>query len=499
MFNDHETCYRAFEMGDARFDGHVYAGIMTTGIYCRPICATRTPRRKNVEFFASAAAAQKAGYHPCLRCRPELSPAPGAHAGLPGVVARAFALIAEGALDSDGLSSLARRLAVSERWLRRLCIEHLGAPPHEIAQTRRVLFAKQLLHDTCLSMADVAMASGFGSIRRFNSTFQSLFSKPPHMLRREWVNGVERGEGNWIKIHLGFRPPLDWNYFLDFHRARAISGVECVDGACYRRVIRIDDQIGVVAIELGDGNHLRATIRFPLVTALPNIVQRLRNAFDLDADPMMIREHLIADPTLQHHVRARPGLRVAGNWDSFELAVRAVLGQQISVAAARKLAGRLVERWGDSSGIEDEPELRFAFPTPAQLADVDVTSLGMPGRRGAAISRLAQAVLTNPDFLKRDSTLEEGLSRLKALPGFGDWTSHYVAMRAMREPDAFPASDIGLLRSLEDEDGHRPTPDELTARSEPWRPWRAYAAQYLWAHSENLVGKSNSDFSVRGE
>ncbi len=498
MLNDHETCYRAIETGDARFDGRVYTGVKTTGIYCRPVCPARTPGRRNVEFFASAAAAQNAGYRPCLRCRPELSPAPGVRAGPPDVVIRALALIAEGALDDDGLPDLARRLAISERQLRRLCIEHLGAPPHKIAQTRRVLFAKQLLHDTRLSMADVAMASGFGSIRRFNSTFQSLFGKPPRMLRREWIKDREQGDGNWIEIRLGFRPPFDWNFFLDFYRARAIPGVEYVDGDCYRRVIRIDDQIGLTAIRLGNGDYLCAAIRFPIVTALPHIVQRLRNAFDLDADPMMIREHLSADRVLQRYVRARPGLRVAGVWDPFEQAVRAVLGQQVSVAAARKLAARLAERWGDSIEIEDEPELRFAFPTPAQLVNADVASLGMPRKRGAAVSALAQAVLADPDFLKRGATLEDGLSRLKALPGFGEWTAHYIAMRAMREPDAFPASDVGLLRALEDKNGHRPTANELTARSEPWRPWRAYAAQYLWAHDVDSGDLTHANSASRG-
>ena len=485
MLNDHEACYRAIETGDTRFDGRVYTGVKTTGIYCRPICPARTPRRKNVEFFPSAAAAQGAGYRPCLRCRPELSPAPGVLAGPPDVVVRALGLIAEGALDNDDLPALAARLAISERQLRRLFIEHLGAAPQKIAHTRRVLFAKQLLHDTQLSMTDVAMASGFGSIRRFNSTFQSLFGKAPRMLRRERVKERRRNgknhDGNWIEIRLGFRPPLDWDFFLDFHRARTVPGVECVDGECYRRVIKINDRTGLVEVRPGHGNYLRVAIRYPDVTVLPNIVQRLRNAFDLDADPNTIQEHLASDRVLNRYISARPGLRVAGNWDPFEQAVRTILGQQISVTAARKLAGRLVERWGDPIDIEDEHDLRFAFPTPTQLANADVASLGMPGRRGAAVSTLAQAVIADPDFLKRSATLEDGLNRLKALPGFGEWTAQYIAMRAMREPDAFPASDVGLLRALEDKNGRRPTAAELTERSEPWRPWRAYAAQYLWA------------------
>ena len=484
MLQDHEACYRAIETSDTRFDGRLFTGVKSTGIYCRPICPARTPRRKNVEFFPSAAAAQGCGYRPCLRCRPELSPAPGPLAGPPDVVVRALKLIAEGTLDDGALPELAERLAISERQLRRLFIEHLGASPLKIAQTRRVLFAKQLLHDTTLSMADVAMASGFGSIRRFNATFNVLFGKSPRALRREPLhnkNSGKRHKGDWIEIRLGFRPPLDWEFFLSFYRARAVSGVEAVEGDCYRRVIKLDDDVGVVEIRPGRGNHLLAAIRFPNVSVLRKIVQRLRHAFDLDADPAMITQHLGADKILRRFIARHPGLRVAGNWDPFEQAVRAVLGQQISVTAARNLAARLAERWGEAVQFDDDDVLRFAFPTAAQLAQADVAALGMPRRRGAAVSTLAKAVLADPDFLSGGPSLDDVLGRLTALPGFGDWTANYVAMRAMREPDAFPAGDIGLQRALTDGNGCRPTPVQLLQRAEHWRPWRAYAAQYLWA------------------
>ena len=318
MFQDHEACYRAIETGDPRFDGRVFTGVKSTGIYCRPVCPARTPRRKNVEFFPSAAAAQDSGYRPCLRCRPELSPASGIHSGIPDIVIRALAFIAEGALDDDGLPELAARLAISERQLRRMFNQHLGASPLKIAQTRRVLFAKQLLHDTTLSMADVAMASGFGSIRRFNATFNALFGKSPRALRRDPPkdnNSSNRRDGNWIELRLAFRPPLDWNFFLDFYRARSVAGVETIQGDRYLRVIKLDEDVGLVEIRPGRGNYLLAGIRFPNVSALPRIVRRLRHAFDLDADPALIRQHLSTDLFLNRIIDARPGLRVAGNWD----------------------------------------------------------------------------------------------------------------------------------------------------------------------------------------
>ncbi|MCZ6770423.1 MAG: helix-turn-helix domain-containing protein [Proteobacteria bacterium] len=485
MLNDHEACYRVIETGDSRFDGRIYTGVKTTGIYCRPVCPARTPSRRNVEFFPSAAAAQNAGYRPCLRCRPELSPAPGNTGEFPDVVTRALNLITDGAFDEDGIPALAVRIGISERQLRRLFIEHLGASPLKIIQTRRVLFAKQLLHDTKLSMAEVAMAAGFGSIRRFNATFTTLFGRPPRSLRRETTrrgaHARSHHDGNWIELRLGFRPPLDWDFFLSFYRARAIPGLETIVDECYRRVIALNGGVGQIEVRPGGADYLIGAIRFDDVTALPAIVCRMRNAFDLDADPLLINQHLASDRVLRDAVAARPGLRVVGNWDPFEQAVRAVLGQQISVTAARNLAGRLVARWGEPVTIDGEEELRFAFPTPARLADADIASLGMPRRRGAAVSALAKAVLANADFLNRGASLNENLRRLEGLPGFGKWTANYIAMRAMREPDAFPASDIGLLRALAQKDGRRPTPDEALARAERWRPWRAYAAQHLWA------------------
>jgi 3-methyladenine DNA glycosylase/8-oxoguanine DNA glycosylase len=282
-----------------------------------------------------------------------------------------------------------------------------------------------------------------------------------------------------LRFELPYRPPLDWDFFLAFHRARALPGVECVSGDCYARVARVGERIVTVAVSPARGARLAVALTPPDEALIAPLTPLLRRAFDLDADPAAIAAHLARDPLLRPRLERRPGLRVAGSVDAFEQAVRAILGQQISVAAARDLGGRLVARWG--TPVTGQPELTHAFPTAAVLADADVASLGMPRRRGAAVSTLARAVLGDPGLLERGASLEQSIARLTALPGFGPWTAHYVAMRALREPDAFPAGDVGLLRAHAGGAGPRPTPAALSAHAERWRPWRAYAAQHRWA------------------
>ena len=482
MDMDFEACRRAFLTRDPRFDGRIFAGVKTTGIYCRPVCPARTPKAENMTFFPTAAAAQEAGFRPCLRCRPESSPDLGAWRGTSNTVSRALSLIEGGALDAGDVDGLAGRLGVGERQLRRLFKQHLGASPVAVAQTRRVLLAKQLIHETRLPMAEVALASGFGSVRRFNETFQQLFGRPPGVLRRSHAPDMTAAAGG-ITVRLPYRAPYDWDAIIGFLAARAIPGVEVVTPKRYARTLAVDGARGVVIVTPGAGDFLVAEIRFPKVQALPAVIARIRRVFDLAADPALIGAHLSQDPQLAPLVAARPGLRAPGAWDGFELAVRAILGQQITVTAARGLAAKLVAAYGDP--IDDPAAqalgLSRVFPGPDRLVGQDIAALGMPRSRGAALEALARTVAADPTIFTPRADLESAMKALTALPGVGEWTAQYIALRELREPDAFPHADIGLMRALTDAEGRRPTPQELLALSQAWRPWRAYAAQHLWA------------------
>ena len=482
MDMDDDACYRALSTRDARFDGRLFVGVKTTGIYCRPICPARTPKRENVRFFPSAAAAQSAGFRPCLRCRPETSPDLAAWRGASNTVARALSLIEEGALDDADVEGLADRLGVGERQLRRLFRKHLGASPVAVAQTRRVLLAKQLIHETRLPMAQVALAAGFGSVRRFNETFQQLYARPPASLRRLGGPDQPVSHGEAVLLTLPYQPPYDWDAMLAFLRLRAIPGVEREDAGRYERTLAIGGAAGVIRVEPAAKSRLAVSVRFPRISALPTIIARVRRVFDLAADPVAIANHLGQDPALAPLVAARPGLRVPGAWDGFELAIRAILGQQITVTAARGLAAKLVAAHGERlpEGLAAEG-LTHVFPSPQRLLGADFAALGMPKARAAALKAMTEAVAADPLIFGPRRSLEDAVSALKALPGIGEWTAQYIAMRELREPDAFPAADIGLMRALADETGRRPSPAELSARAEAWRPWRAYAALHLWS------------------
>jgi AraC family transcriptional regulator of adaptative response / DNA-3-methyladenine glycosylase II len=481
MDMDATACYRAISTRDARFDGRLFVAVKTTGIYCRPICPARTPKFENVSFYASAAAAQEAGFRPCLRCRPETSPDLAFWRGTSNTVSRALALIEAGGLDEADVERLANRLGVGARQLRRLFRQHVGASPIAVAQTRRILLAKQLIHETSLPMAEVALASGFQSVRRFNETFLQMFGRSPATLRR--IRDKARREAGSLSVRLAYRPPYDWDAMLSFLRARAIPGVEVVSENVYRRTITIGGNVGVISVAPADKNRVNVSVRFPDMAALPQIIARVRRVFDLAADPDMIGAHLSLDPVLAPLVAARPGLRVPGAWDGFELAVRAIFGQQITVPAATKLLGKLVEAHGAllPAATRDVEGLSHLFPPPARLAMVDLAALGMPKARAIAVNSLAQAICADPAIFSRGASLEEAITKLRSLPGIGEWTAQYIAMRELREPDAFPAADIGLLRAMATADGRRPSPSELLTRAERWRPWRAYAALHLWA------------------
>ncbi|CAB3738386.1 DNA-3-methyladenine glycosylase 2 [Achromobacter denitrificans] len=476
---NHDACYSAIQVRDARYDGRFFTAVKTTGIYCRPVCPARTPLSRNVTFYATAAAAQEAGYHPCLRCRPETAPELGPGHELPAGVARALQLIELGALDEEGVDALARRLGVGERQLRRQFRQHLGASPVAVAQTRRVLLAKQLIHETRLPMAEVAFASGFGSIRRFNEIFHHLFGRAPGELRRSEKPELPAGSDGEIKLLLRYRPPYDWESMLAFLRLRAIPGVERVTDDTYARAISLDGHQGTVTLRPGTGNALQAIVRFPRLQALPAIIARLRRVFDLASDPVAIAAQFSRDPVMTALIQARPGLRVPGAWDGFELALRAVLGQQITVAAAVRLAGKLVAAHGAPLARPDG-ELTHVFPEPEVVAAAELASLGMPRSRAATLSAVAAAAVADKHLFDAGGDLAESVLRLRAIRGVGEWTAQYIALRQLREPDAFPSADIGLIRAMERLESRAYTPAQLLARAEAWRPWRAYAAQHLW-------------------
>jgi AraC family transcriptional regulator, regulatory protein of adaptative response / DNA-3-methyladenine glycosylase II len=462
-----QTCERARLSRDPRFDGRFFIGVTSTGIYCRPICPAPSPKERNVRYYPSAAAAGDAGFRPCLRCRPEASPGTPAWVGSSTTVSRALRLIDEDGLSDTSLEALAERLGIGSRQLRRLFLKHLGATPVAVVQTRRLHFAKTLIDQTDLPFTQAALAAGFGSIRRFNASFRTLYGRTPGELRQlARRSGGSRAEN--YRFQLSFRPPFDWDRLLGFLAPRAIPGVEIVDASSYRRTISLQGKRGTIEVRLG--RALELSIDFPDVRALILIVDRVRRLFDLRADPSEIHAQLTRDPLL---AGLRPGLRVPGAWDGFELAVRAILGQQVSVKGATTLAGRLVQTFGHP--MDGGPGLTHVFPRPERLADADYSSIGLPAARAEAIRQLASAVARNELVFSGAAEPAHFIERFKKLPGIGEWTAQYVAMRALGDPDAFPAADLGLLRAA----GFA-KPKQLEERADRWRPWRAYAAMHLW-------------------
>ena len=493
VLND-EICERARLARDARFDGRFYIGVVTTGIYCRPICPVRQPHARNVRYFPSAAAASEAGLRPCLRCRPEASPGTPAWLGTQATVSRALRLIADGALDDGDVDALAERLGIGARHLARLFNRHLGAPPRAVAQTRRLLFAKKLIDETDLTMAAVAGAAGFGSVRRFNAVFRASYNRAPGDLRR---TARHRDTSDGMRLRLAFRPPYDWPSIVSFLALRAIPGVERVTPECYARTIAVDGARGVIEVRpVPDAAQLELRVDCSEPGALIRIVERARRVFDLGADPAEIAGHLGRDAALAPLVAARPGLRLPGARDGFELALRAILGQQVTVKGASTLAGRLVAAYGEA--IEDAGDgLTHLFPTPEAVADADVATIGLPGARARAIQGLARAVVDGRVGFDAALGLDRLASELVALDGIGAWTAQYIAMRAGGEPDAFPATDLGLLRSAA-RIGLADGAKALAARAEAWRPWRGYAAMHLWRGEADAPAKPRQETRIKG-
>ncbi len=477
-----DVCYRALESRDPRFDGRFFIAVLTTGIYCRPVCSARTPRRRNVRFYASAAAAAEAGFRPCRRCRPESAPGTAAWRGTGAPVGRALQLIGEGALDDAGVPELAERVGLGERQLRRLFVRHLGASPQSVAATRRTHLAKKLLDETELPITEIAFASGFSSVRRFNDSMRRAFQAAPRELRRG-ARGSREGSAE-IVLRLAFRAPLDWRGLLAFLAPRAIPGVEEVCGPVYRRSVRHGDEAGVIRVELDrDARALRLCAPGSLARSIGVLSARARRLFDLDADPHAIALHLRKDPLLRTCLGRRRGLRVPGSWEGFEVAVRAILGQQVSVAGATTLAGRLVERLGEPLCADAERgSITRTFPRAERLAEAGrgaLAGIGLTRARAAALAGLSEAVARGR--LRLDGRGDPGAVReaLLALPGVGPWTASYIALRS-GDPDAFPESDLGLRRAAGEGAAEPPSARELASRAEAWRPWRSYAALALW-------------------
>lgn len=478
---------------DPRFDGQFFVGVKTTGIYCRPICPANSPKRENIDFFPTAAAASEAGFRPCLRCRPECAPGTPAWHGTSTTVRRGLRLIASGALDDGNVEALADRLGVTSRHLRRLFSKHLGASPLSVAHTQRLHFAKRLIDQTDLPLSEIAIAAGYGSVRRFNDAFRKTYGRPPRDIRRRGRVDRPVVDSSALTVTLNYRQPYDWVRMLDFMRGRAIPGVEVVSDNAYTRTVRVGDNVGVIDVRHEhEPRHLLLTVRGIETQSLFGVVQKVREIFDLDAPVRDIRAVLGKDPVLKRHLKHYPGVRVPGAWNGFELAIRAILGQQISVKAATTLSGRIVERYGTALR-KDTPELAddglmYLFPEPQVLANAQLNNLGIVGARVQTIRRIAKAVVNGSLDFDEAVDPESFCKSLTSIRGIGDWTAQYVAMRALKAPDAFPSSDLGLLRAFDDESGERMKPSTLAALSGEWRPWRAYAALLLWSSAPNSGG-----------
>jgi AraC family transcriptional regulator of adaptative response / DNA-3-methyladenine glycosylase II len=477
---DGDRYYSALRAHDARFDGRVFVGVTSTGIYCRPVCRVRTPKRSNCRFFRHAAAAEQAGFRPCLRCRPELAPGLSLVDSSQVLAGRAARMIEQGASDGEDLylPDVAKRLGVTDRHLRRIFQDVHGVSPLDFLITRRLLLAKQLLTDTPLPVTQVALASGFASVRRFNAAFLARYRLSPTALRRQ---GRAKSAPELVTLRLAYRPPYDVAGVLRFFAARALPGVDVVDGSTLRRTLALNYQGQPLAGWLAahfvpSRNEVALRLAPALLPALGAILHRLRQALDLDADPALIDPTLASVPATGS-ARARPGIRVPGGMDGFEIAVRAIIGQQVSVAAARTLTLRLVERFGAELQTPF-PDLRRLFPDAATLAEARpdvIGKLGIVKQRVRALQALAAAVTEGRIALHRGAPLTATMDALRALPGIGEWTTELIAMRALAWPDAFPASDIGVLNALGTRDIRH-----VKALAEAWRPWRSYAVIRLW-------------------
>jgi AraC family transcriptional regulator of adaptative response / DNA-3-methyladenine glycosylase II len=482
MFEDHERCYRAVQSRDPRFDGWFFGAVTSTGIYCRPSCPARTPKRQNMRFYATAAAAQLAGFRACKRCRPDATPGSPEWNQRADLVGRAMRLIADGVVDREGVSGLARRLSYSERHLHRQLVAEVGAGPIALARAQRAQTARVLIETTDVGLAHVAFASGFASIRQFNDTIRAVFAMTPTELR---ARAASRSRGTrppvtapgQISLRLPFRAPYDGGPMLDLLRSRAVPGVEAVDATTYRRTLMLPFGAATVALT-PQPEHIACILALDDLRDLPAAVQRCRRLLDLDADPVAVSAQLGRDALLGPLVRKHPGLRVPGHGDGFELLVRAIVGQQVSVAGARTVLGRMTATMGTPLASPDG-RLTGHFPDAATLAAAEPTTLPMPRARAETIIRIAREVAAGDLHVDPGVDREELRHQLLGIPGIGPWTVAYVSLRALGDPDVFMPTDLGVRRALE-QLGVPGDAKHAAARAEAWRPWRSYGLMHLW-------------------
>jgi len=484
MLPDSSRLYRALAARDTRFDGLFFVCVTSTKIYCRPICPARTPLEKNTRFYETAQEAEQAGFRPCLRCRPELAPGNAPVDDARRVAELIVQRLEEGQLDGGGgLEEIAGQFELSSRQIRRIIQSELGVPPIQLLLTRRLLLAKQLLTETKIPITEVAFASGFSSLRRFNDAFAGRYGMPPTRLRRTAADGAAAlDDGGTSTLLLSYRPPYDWTGMLSFLAGRALTGIEHVTPTAYMRTVRLGTAKGWVAVTQSRKKKNALVVEFPhtLTPVLPSLLRRLRALFDLDARPDVIAAHLRRDARLRTAVRANPGLRVPGAFNGFEMGLRAILGQQVTVRAATTIASRFVDTFGDPV-VTPYPELNRLSPLPARVAASSVDAIarhGIVAARSRCILALAKAQSTTELCLDSGGVHhnpDASIQRLAELPGIGEWTAHYIAMRALRWPDAFPKEDIAVRKRL-----GGVSAKEADALSQAWRPWRSYAVMHLW-------------------
>lgn len=484
MIPDFDTCYRALSSRDSRFDGWFFTAVSSTGIYCRPSCPARTPKRANVSFYPTAAAAQARGFRACKRCRPDASPGSPEWNVREDTVSRAMRLIADGVVDREGVAGLARRLHFSERHIHRELVAEVGAGPQALARAQRAQAARILIETTTLPFTEVAFSAGFASIRQFNDTIRAVFAATPTALRTARRGRSEVSPPGAVRLRLAYRAPLQAARLLRFLAERAVPGVEETNEGAYRRTLDLPRSTGVVELRPGGDGHVACLLRLDDVRDLVAAVQRCRRLLDLDADAEAIDAALREDRRLRPLVDAAPGTRVPGSVDAAEIAFRAVLGQQVSVKGARTLAGRLVALAGKPLTAPDG-SLTHVFPSADTLAGVDLSALGMPAARRGTLQALAEAVVSGAVSLDPGAEREETGRKLLELRGIGPWTAAYVRMRGLGDPDVFLAGDLGAKKAMA-KLGMR---GDTAAATRRWSPWRSYALQHLWASLDPSDGE----------
>lgn len=468
---DADRCYRAAQSRDERFDGWFYIAVRTTGIYCRPSCPAVTPKRANVDFFPSAAAAQQRGFRACKRCRPDAAPGSPEWDLRSDLVARAMRLIADGIIDREGVDGLSHRLGYSTRHLNRLLTDELGAGPLALARSQRAQTARVLIETTDMTMTDIAFASGFGSVRQFNDTVREVFAAAPSELRTRSGGRASTAAPGTVSVRLPVRGPFAGGQLLDFLGRRAVPGVEAWDGETYERALALPRGHGTVAVRTAD-RHVAATFRLADWRDLAPAVGRMRRLLDLDADPVAIDEALGGEPALAPLVAAVPGLRAAGSVDPTETIVRAIIGQQVSVAGARTVTGRLTSAVGEPLAVEHS-SLTHVFPSLERIAVADPSVFPMPTARAATLQRVGRLIADGDLVIDNGIDRTAAIDRLLTVKGIGPWTAEYVAMRGLGDPDVFLGTDLGVKHALA-------TIGLDAAAAERWRPWRTYAMHHLW-------------------